>query len=271
MKLRPVLLALLCLGFASPVHPQDPGQPPARDQGPGGWQGQRSGRGVWGMGTGRGINGIVTEVAADHYTVRTDAGEVYIVHFSVNTRILKQQAGPRAPVGGAAHDRRPRGSAADGADAGPESALPPVALRPADIKVGDAVAAMGEVDSAAKSVGAIMILQIDPERARQLREFQANFGKTWLLGKVTAINETTVSLLSSVDNASHAFVADENTTFRKRREPITLADIQVGDMVRVEGAVKDGIFVATVVGVMGMPPGGPPTLPHDSSTPAQPQ
>ena len=56
------------------------------------------------------------------------------------------------------------------------------------------------------------------------------------------------------DNATHTFVADENTTFRKRREPITLADIQVGDMVRAEGAVKDGAFLATSVAVMGQPP-----------------
>jgi hypothetical protein len=62
-----------------------------------------------------------------------------------------------------------------------------------------------------------------------------------------------VTLQSPVDNAAHKFVADENTTLRKRRDPITLADIQVGDNVRVEGALKDGQFVASSVGVM-MPP-----------------
>ena len=44
------------------------------------------------------------------------------------------------------------------------------------------------------------------------------------------------------------------TQFRRRREPITLADIQVGDTVRVEGAVKGGTFTATTVGDMGAPP-----------------
>jgi hypothetical protein len=90
-----------------------------------------------------------------------------------------------------------------------------------------------------------------------MREMQANFGKTWQMGKITAIHELTVTLQSGVDNASHSFVADENTTFRKRREPITLADMQVGDSVRVEGSVKNGAFLATSVMVMGMPPGGP--------------
>ncbi len=83
-----------------------------------------------------------------------------------------------------------------------------------------------------------------------MREMQANYGKTWLVGKVTAIEEVKVTLLGSVDNAAHSFVANENTTFRKRRDPITLADIQVGDTVRVEGAVKDGTFVATTVTAM---------------------
>jgi hypothetical protein len=76
-----------------------------------------------------------------------------------------------------------------------------------------------------------------------------------------------VTLLSSVDNAAHTFVADENTTFRKRREPIALADVQVGDNLRVEGAVKDGVFMAATVAVAGMPPGGMPSLPRDAPPP----
>jgi hypothetical protein len=110
-------------------------------------------------------------------------------------------------------------------------------------------------------VGAKVIVQVDPERARQMREMQANYGKTWLMGKVTAIDETKVTLQSAVDNASHAFQADENTTFRKRRIPVTLADIQVGNVVRVEGAVKDGIFVAVSVTILGIPAEGTPTVP----------
>jgi hypothetical protein len=106
------------------------------------------------------------------------------------------------------------------------------------------------------------IVQLDPDTARRMQEQAASFGKTWLGGKVTAINGTTITLTGSLDNAPHTVVADENTTFRRRRDPITLADIQVGDTVRVEGAVKGDVFAATVVGVgggMGGPaPSGPP-------------
>ena len=211
--------------------------------------GQRGGRGGWGgMSGGGGVTGTVTEVLADHYIIKTDGGETYTIQFSANTRIMKQMARQRGEGGG----------------------NPPQPLKSTDIKVGDAVAALGEVNAAAKSVGAVVVLQLDPERAKQFREMQANFGKTWLMGKVTAIDGTKVSIFAAVDNAAHAFVADENTTFRKHREPITLTDVQVGDRVRVEGAVKDGIFVAASVTVMGMPQGGAPSVPHDGAPPTTP-
>jgi hypothetical protein len=100
-----------------------------------------------------------------------------------------------------------------------------------------------------------------------MRELQANYGKTWLSGKVTAIDGVKVTLTGSVDNAPHTFMADENTTFRKRRDPITLADIQVGENVRVDGSVKDGTFLATNVNAMGAPQGPPPTMPRNGPPP----
>jgi Domain of unknown function (DUF5666) len=215
--------------------PQQPGDGPA--QGPG--RGQRGGRGAWGGMMGRGVIGTVTEVAPDHYTVKTESGDLYIVHYSVNTRIMK---------GGGGGSRR--GVSDDG---GPPP-NPPEAIKAADIKVGDAIAANGEVDTTAKSVGAVVVFQIDPERAKQMREMQANYGKTWLMGRVTAISELKVTLQGGPGNESHTFVADESTTFRKRRDPITLADIQVGDMVRVEGVLNGGSFLAKSVAVMAPPP-----------------
>jgi hypothetical protein len=202
---------------------------------------------------GRGLTGTVTEAAADRYTIKTDAGETYVVHFSVNTRILKQGAGMRE-----------RGQGGEG------GGNPPQMLKPTAIKVGDAIAAIGEIDAAAKSVGATVVVQIDPERAKEMREMQANYGKTWLMGKVTAIDGVKVTIMGGIDNAAHFFAADENTTFRKRREPITLGDIQVGDTVRVEGTVKDGIFLATAVNAMGAQ-GPPPAVPRDAAPTPQPK
>ncbi len=145
------------------------------------------------------------------------------------------------------------------------AATPPQEIKATDIKVGDAIAAMGDIDATAKSVGAMRIVQLDPDQAKRMQEMAANFGKTWLQGKVTAINGTTITLTGSLDNAPHTVVADENTTFRRRRDPITLADIQVGDTVRADGAVNNGVFTATAVsmggGMGGPPPNGPSSGP----------
>ena len=142
-----------------------------------------------------------------------------------------------------------------------------MAIKATDIMVGDAIEARGEIDATGKSVGATIVVQLDPERAKEMREMAANYGKTWLMGKITAVDGVKVTIMGSVDNAVHSFVADENTTFRKRRDPITLADLQVGDAVRVEGAVKDGGFLAITVNAMGAPPGGNPAVPRSAPTP----
>jgi Domain of unknown function (DUF5666) len=254
----------------APPAGQSTGQASAQGGGSGRWQGQGQrggGRGMGGgMGMGRGLVGTVTEVAADHYTVKTDAGEIYTVHYSANTRMIKQTAqGPRPGQGqgqgqGGWQQGRGRGEGEGGG--GGYGGNPPQTIKPTDIKVGDAIAAMGEIDATAKSVGAVMVAQLDPERAKQMREMQANYGKSWLMGKITAVDGVKVIILGSVDNAAHSFLADENTSFRKRRDPITLADLQVGDIVRVEGAAKDGSFLATTVDAMGAPPGGNPAVPR---------
>jgi hypothetical protein len=273
--LFPILIGLAVAIAASAqdaAAPPPAGSPPAQNAGAAGQRGG-GGRG-WGGGggMGRGLMGAVTEVAADHYTIKTEAGETYTVHLSANTRIVKQ---PARPQGAAAERGAGQGGQGSGQGAGQGGGWgagggnPPTPIKTTDIKVGDAIAAMGDVDAAAKSVGATMVMQIDPERARQMREMQANYGKTWIMGKVTAIDGVKVTVMGAIDNTAHTFVADENTTFRKRRDPITLADIQVGDSIRVDGAVKDGTFVATGVNAMGPPPTGTPTAPRNGAPPPQ--
>jgi len=237
MRLRLFVLAFMAIPVGMAAAAQD--EPPPPQSHPHA-AGQRAGQGrSWGGAwlNGRGIVGTVTEVASDHYTVKTSTGETYTVHYSANSRILKQPA-----------HRPGQGS----------MRVPPEEIKPADIHVGDVIAAMGELDAVAKTVGAMSVVKVDPERAREMREMQANFGKTWLLGRVKAVDDTKVTLESPVDNAEHTFVADENTSFRRRREPVTLADIQVGSNVRVDGTVKEGVFVASAVSLMGPPAiGGP--------------
>ncbi|MGD0347757.1 MAG: DUF5666 domain-containing protein [Terracidiphilus sp.] len=276
MKLRllPAMLAVLALSAAAVAQDSGSAPPAGQNSGPGngGGYGQRGGRGGYGGGMGRGVMGTVTEVAADHYTIKTETGEVYTVHFGANTRIIKQPAGMRGPGGGGGGQ-----GTGGGYGRGGYGGNPPQEIKATDIKVGDAINAAGDIDATAKSVGATRIALLDPATVKQMQEMAANFGKTWLQGKVTAINGTTITLIGALDNAPHTVVADENTQFRRRRDPVTLADIQVGDTIGAEGAIKNGVFTATAVNVgggmggprpnnpagppSGAPPGPPPSAP----------
>ncbi|MGP8185222.1 MAG: DUF5666 domain-containing protein [Terracidiphilus sp.] len=270
MRSRLVSAIFIAFALTAAAAAQDAGSapPPPPGQGPGGAYGQHGGRGGYGgmgggMGMmGRGLTGTVTEVAADHYTIKTDQGDVYAVHFTADTRILKQVAGAHPP-GGGSEGMSGGGQRPGGGGGGGFQGNPPQPIRAADIKVGDVVGVMGPADAAAKTVNATAVLLMDPERVKQMREMEANFGKTWLQGKVTAIDGAKITLTGVLDNAPHVVVADENTEFRRRREPVTLADIAVGDNLRVEGAVKDGVFTATSVNVAGMAGGETPTLPRN--------
>lgn len=243
----------------------------------GGGYGQRGGRSGMGGGggmMGRGVEGTVTEVAADHYSIKTYTGEIYTVNYSANTRFLKQPPGSGAMgqgrgqgpgggmvQGGGGMDQGGGGGMGQGGGMGRRGmgGNRMEQIKSTDIKVGDAVTAAGQIDATAKSVGAVAILEMDPARAKEMQQLEANYGKTWLMGKVTAIDDTKVTIMGSVDNATHTFMADENTVFRKQRDPVTLADIQVGDTIRVEGATNNGAFTATTVNVMPAPGnGGPP-------------
>ena len=274
MQQRSVSLTSLVVATSLAIF----GAAAGRAQQPAATQGQSRGQGMRGMGGfpagARGTLGTVTEVASDHYTIKTDTGEILTVFYSVNTRIVKQ--GPGQGSGqGPGQGRRGR---SQGGEAGNGERAQPQPLKPTDIKVGDIITAGGEEDTAKKSIGAIFIAQIDPERAKQMREMQANYGKTWLAGRITGIEGTTITIDGMVDHAKHTIDVDENTSFRKRRDSITLADIQPGEQLRAEGAVKGGVFLATVVTAMeprnreqGSPDAGPNPLTTGSPATSQPK
>ena len=279
MNIRLLSAIVIAVAFTAAACAQDSGSAPPAGQnagqnatpGPGTGNGQRGGRGGYGGGMGggagmmmgRGLMGTVTEVAADHYTIKTDAGDVYTVHFTADTRIFKQVAGGMRGPGEGAGAGGGQGTGGGGGR-GYGGGNPPQEIKATDIKASDTIAVMGNIDATAKSAAATRIAQLDPAVVQQIRAMQADFGKTWLMGKVTAIDGTKITLIGAIDNAPHTVVADENTAFRKRRDPITLADIQVGDTVRAEGAMKDGVFTATSVNVFGMGGSETPTVPRNS-------
>ncbi len=177
------------------------------------------------FGRGNGVRGTVTAAAANSFTIRTDEGDTYQVLYSPNTRLMK--------------DRQP--------------------IAATDVHVGDMLMAGGLVDPKAKTVGAVFVVDID---AREVRDARAAFGKTWVMGKVTAIHDLKITVERAGDKQVQIVAVDENTSFRKRREDVTLADIKVGDTISAQGALHDDTFLATALRVMTpREPGAPGPLP----------
>ena len=237
------------------------------------------------------VRGTVTAASADHLTVKTEAGEIYQVALSANTRLTK--------------DRQP--------------------VKVADIKVGDAVGAMGVLDTSTKTVHAVFVGVMDAEQVKKARE---NMGKTYITGKVTAIDMDALKLtVMRPDGVSQVIGVDEQTSFKRggrgmaaitnsggvveiggggggrgmsgagtgagpggggtgagtgnggAGESITFADVKVGDTVAGRGTLKNGLFMPTELGVMdpaamgqrrrrGVDGAGPGAAPAGSAAPS---
>ena len=167
------------------------------------------------MGMGSAVHGTVTAISGSEFTIKTEDGTTYKIATSPNTHIMK--------------DRQP--------------------IKASDIHTGDVVMTGGEVDEKAHTVGAVFLAVLDAEQVARMKQMQADFGKTWTAGKITAINELTLTI-ERPDKKTQTISVDENTSFQKHRESITLADIKVGDTVTSRGALKDGNFVATQLSVV---------------------
>lgn len=162
-----------------------------------------------------GVRGTVTVVSGNTLTVKTEQGDIYKIETGANTRLRKG----RDPV------------------------------KITDIHTGDMVGAFGEKDEKAKTLGAVVVVLFDKEQYEKAR---ADFGKTWTTGMVQSIDETRITI-KRPDNITQTIVVDENTSFRKRRESVTLADIKVGDNVTARGSVQGRNFLATVLAIGGGP------------------
>jgi hypothetical protein len=200
--------------------------------------GQGSGERGGAFAGGQMVRGTVTAAAADHLTVKTDAGDVYQVAISSNTRVMK--------------DRQP--------------------LKVTEIKVGDGAGAMGVLDAPTKTIHAVFVTIMSAEQMKKMKE---DLGKVYITGKVTAIDDVRLTVMRP-DGVSQVIEVDEGTSFKRGgrgmasmmngsgpvgatggrpdvaagAESITLADIKVGDTVVGPGALKNGVFVPTQLGVM---------------------
>ena len=75
-------------------------------------------------------------------------------------------------------------------------------------------------------------------------------GKDFVFGEVKSVDAPKITVLRP-DNVTQTLELNEETSLRKGRESVTMADIQVGDHVLVRGGVQNNAFVPKMVMVIG--------------------
>jgi hypothetical protein len=186
------------------------------------------------------VAGEVTAVSGATLTVKTEDGATMQIVTTDNTRVMKGRG---------------------------------VTVKIADLKVGDGVMAAGNLDEPNKTLHAALVFATDAAQVKAMRE---NLGKTYIVGKVTAIDMDDAKMtVERPDHVAQTIGFDETTSFQRGGrggmgrmggsggmaqgaapaeggESITLADIKVGDTVRGTGSMKGGTFVPTQL-VVGSP------------------
>ena len=204
------------------------------------------------MPPGENVAGKVTAVNKDSLVITPMAGgDPVTIKISGDTRIMKQRQ--------------------------------PIDLK--EIKVDDTVFARGDLKN--NTMQAAVVGVVNPEMLQRMQQGgmgamqpfnREDLGKKFIAGEVKAINETKLTI-ARPDNQTQEIEVDENTSFKRGQESITLPDIKVGDFLRGPGEVKNGVFVAKelIVGrprmmmMRGEGPGsGDPANPPNSKTPAGP-
>jgi hypothetical protein len=86
-------------------------------------------------------------------------------------------------------------------------------VKAADLKPGDGITAMGNLDAPNKTLHAAMLFVVDAAQVKALKE---NLGKTYIAGKVTAIDlDNATMTVERADKVSQTIGFDETTSFKR--------------------------------------------------------
>jgi preprotein translocase subunit YajC len=148
------------------------------------------------------------------------------------------------------------------------------------IKVDDVIFARGELKN--NNMQAAVVSVVNPEMIQRMQQGggpggrpnmgfnREDLGKKFIAGEVKAINETKLTI-ARPDGQTQDIEVDENTSFKRGSESITLPDIKVGDFVRGRGELKENVFVPKELMVgrpqMRIMTGGPGDQPPEQKKP----
>jgi hypothetical protein len=149
-------------------------------------QGMRRGPGGSGGRRGGATRGTVASVSGSNIVVKDDTGTTWTIITTENTRVMR----------------------------GRET------LAVSGIQPGDEVMSMGLPDADKHELHAMMVMDVPAAEAAKAK---ANLGKTYIVGRITAIDETKLTIMRS-DKVSQTIALDETTSLRKggRMDPAAL-------------------------------------------------
>src|SRR6516165_12625784 len=115
-----------------------------------------------------------------------------------------------------------------------------------DFKVGDAVVVRGDENPdhsvTAKLVGGRSGSRGGAGGGGMMWSAEGTLGKDYVVGEVKAIDPPKLTVLRT-DNVTQTVELNEETSLRRGRDSITMADIQAGDHVFARGALENNVFV----------------------------
>jgi hypothetical protein len=209
-----VFLGLWATLGATATRSQDGGTPPAPQQSQGRrWESQEDGP--------KPLLGKITAVRDSALEITAPDGTVVTVKLTAQTELRQ--------------DRQP--------------------AKATDFKVGDMVVVRGDENPdhtlTAKMVGARTegMMGRGPSGGRGGMMMMGTLGKDYVIGEVKAIHPPKLTVLRP-DNVMQVLELNEETSLRRERESITMAEIQVGDHLMARGTLQNDVFVPKGVMVM---------------------
>jgi len=119
-----------------------------------------------------------------------------------------------------------------------------------EFKVGDVIAVRGQENPdrswTAQTIGA----RSANGEGRGPNMQAGTLGKDYVAGEVKSVDAPKIAVLRS-DNVTQTIELNEDTSLRKGRDAITMADVQVGDHLLARGALQQNVFVPKFVMVIG--------------------
>jgi Domain of unknown function (DUF5666) len=243
------LLLAACLPLTPALQAQE--QPSGGVQTPASPTAEGRTQGAWGRAPGRGLFGRISAMGNDSIELTGNDGKKTTVKLTGSTEFRR--------------DRQP--------------------AKASDFKVGDMVMVRtAEAPDQGSAPAALVVAGGQGFAARGgPATMPGTLGKDFVAGEVKAIDPPKLTVLRP-DNVTQTVELNEETSLRRGRDAVTMADIHPGDYVFIRGGVANELFVPKNVTVVaperwnlmremmtgGQRPGGPEPQAKDPAAPARP-